>query len=361
MHILHIEANGGTNTAEYVKNIVSSTSKFTDQVSVVTSSENIYPNSKSLTFFQDYGSVSGGISKMKYYLKGMISLYFYLIRQEQKQIVHYHWPKFSPLDYLFVLLIKRRKNVSVVATVHNNLPHEIRFFDRYFFKNFYQLVDHFIFHSMQNKIDFESLFFQLEDNFHEIPHYSYEVQESDHKPDQTSILFFGSIRHYKGLDILLEALGKVRKELDFSLTVAGNPEIDMAPLKDLSIKNGIKTNWQLGWVDKEDIDRIFADHHIVVLPYRNIDNSGVVNLAMSYGKVVIASEIGGLKYLIKNEENGFLVPAEDVSALSSTIERLLEMDFDETIRIGKNAKNLMQTKYSLGAIAKKTFELYTSC
>lgn len=133
------------------------------------------------------------------------------------------------------------------------------------------------------------------------------------------LLFFGLIRPYKGLDVLLEALGKLQ-DTDVYLTVAGEPWGDPAAISDQIERARVpNVELHLEYVSDTDAANYFARADAVVAPYRSATGSGVAAVAFHYRKPVIASAVGGLKDAVTDGRTGWLVPPEDPEALSAVI------------------------------------------
>jgi glycosyltransferase involved in cell wall biosynthesis len=154
---------------------------------------------------------------------------------------------------------------------------------------------------------------------HPIPAYSdYPTAEGLlPKRGRLELLFFGYIRPYKGLDVLLDALEQLR-DPDVYLTIAGelwgkarrrlvqaavNPRIDA----------------HLGYVNDAEAAELFERADYVVLPYRSATGSAVAALALNYRKPMIASRIGGLPDVVIDGYTGILVPPSDATALANAI------------------------------------------
>ena len=139
------------------------------------------------------------------------------------------------------------------------------------------------------------------------------------------ILFFGAIKPYKGLDLLLDsALALAAQGKDFRVTVAGRPFLDLAPWRTRIEEAGLgeRFRFDLDYVPDERLDRYLRDADIVVFPYREIDGSGALALAASYGGAIVASAVGVFAEPPVRDHVA-LVPAEDVEALTATLRRLI--------------------------------------
>lgn len=133
-------------------------------------------------------------------------------------------------------------------------------------------------------------------------------------PDRRSLLFFGRIAPYKGLDVLLDAMPRVWESVpDARLTIAGRGELPRhRALEDRRIEV------RQGHVPDARVSDLFADATCVVLPYRQASQSGVGALALEHGRAIVATAVGALPELV-NDRVGRLVPPEDAGALANAL------------------------------------------
>jgi len=360
--VYHLEANGKTNTGEYVNKVLEATKLHSNpgiDIKVFTSNESFYSPQSVLPVFREYGSASNKFSKLYYYLTGFLKIFFHLRKDDNLSVLHLHWLKFSVVDFFILSLIQSFTDTKIIFTVHNVLPHENNGMDKFFYPLIYKKVDVFTFHS---KSSHDKLLNELNIkvvNFDLIPHYGYEVGGVPFQTVENSLLFFGTIRDYKGLDVLLAACIKLSKELKWNLNIYGKPEINLDALKAYVGRNNLsdRIQWNTGWIEEEKIDEIFLSHDIVVLPYKEIDNSGLLHLAMSYGKPIIASRLGSLMDLIHDGENGILFEAKNSNDLARCISKLLK-DKELKTKLGNNARKLMETDHSIERVGNLHYKLY---
>jgi glycosyltransferase involved in cell wall biosynthesis len=166
------------------------------------------------------------------------------------------------------------------------------------------------------------------------------------RPGQT-LLFFGLIRAYKGVDLLLRALPLVaRARPDVRLVLAGDPLDPVEPLQTLARDLGVgeRIDWRLGYLPDEEVEDVLADASVVVLPYRRrVDASGVLALAVGHGLPIVASDVGSLGETVEEFGAGEVVPPEDVEALAAACIRLLGDDGrrDEAVRGAARARGAL--------------------
>jgi glycosyltransferase involved in cell wall biosynthesis len=145
-------------------------------------------------------------------------------------------------------------------------------------------------------------------------------------PTGTTLLFFGLIREYKGLDVLLRALPEVARQVpEARLVVAGDPVDPVEPLRALAAELGVadRVEWRLRFVPRDEIDALMATATVTVLPYRQIDASGVLADALGHGRPAVVSDLGQVGETVRRFGAGATVPPEDPAALAAACARLL--------------------------------------
>jgi glycosyltransferase involved in cell wall biosynthesis len=133
-------------------------------------------------------------------------------------------------------------------------------------------------------------------------------------PEGRTLLFFGLIRDYKGLDVLLQALPEIK---NVRLVVAGDP-VDPVPHA-----NG-DVDWRLRFIPENEVRQLMANAAAVVLPYRRLDSSGVLATAIGYRRPVVVTDVGSLGEIVREYGAGEVVPVDDAEALAKACTRLLQ-------------------------------------
>ena len=161
------------------------------------------------------------------------------------------------------------------------------------------------------------------DNLVRIQHPVFESGIEAEPPSGKTILFFGLIREYKGLDVLLRALAGLP---DARLVVAGDPLDPVEPLQRLAAGLGIadRVEWRLGFLPDEAIPPLMHEATLVALPYRKIDSSGVLATALGHGRPAVVTDVGGLPDAIREFGAGRVVPPGDPEAFAAALRELLE-------------------------------------
>lgn len=153
-----------------------------------------------------------------------------------------------------------------------------------------------------------------------VPH-GVDPQEPEPLPDRPAVLFFGRLGHYKGVDVLLDAMTEVWASLpEATLTIAGDGELEDHPAL-----GDERVTLRREYLPDEELPALFAAARCVVLPYRQASQSGVGSLAKRYGRPLVVSDVGGLPELVA-DGSGLTVAPEDPGALAGSLIRLLRDD-----------------------------------
>jgi glycosyltransferase involved in cell wall biosynthesis len=142
-------------------------------------------------------------------------------------------------------------------------------------------------------------------------------------PSGRTLLFFGLIRDYKGLDVLISALAQMP---DVRLVVAGDPVDSVAPARELAHSLGVddRIEWRLDFIEDDEVKELMERAAAVVLPYRRLDSSGVLATAIGYRRPVVVSDVGSLGEIVSEFKAGEVVRPEHAEALAAACLRLLE-------------------------------------
>ncbi|MGI4020888.1 MAG: glycosyltransferase family 4 protein [Janthinobacterium lividum] len=166
-----------------------------------------------------------------------------------------------------------------------------------------------------------------------------------------SFLFFGNIESYKGLDILLLAVKQLSEKYDnFRLVVAGRCadwDIIYKPL----IDNNEKIIALIRFIKNDEIPLIFSEAHYLILPYKDVTQSGPLMIAYNYAVPVIASNLDGFKEFVKEGESGFLFESNNINALEQVLEHAILRDEVEYKSLQKKLLLYTQQNFSVETIA----------
>lgn len=260
-------------------------------------------------------------------------------------IVRFWIPFMAPSLGTICRLI-RKKGIPVVAIVDNIIPHEKKFFDRVLAKYFVESVDYFITMSkavlndlknFDNKKPKKLTVHPLYDNFGDSISKKQALEKLQLDNAFHYILFFGFIREYKGLDILIEALSdKKLYKFPLKLLVVGEFYSDPKAYHDLVEKYQLqeKIIFFSDFVPNSEVVNYFCASSIVVQPYKDATQSGITQVAYHFNKPMITTNVGGLSEMIKDNVVGFVVEpksSEVADAIFTYFNQNLEKTFSENV------------------------------
>ncbi|MDR8408481.1 glycosyltransferase family 4 protein [Nonomuraea sp. 3-1Str] len=234
--------------------------------------------------------------------------------------------------YLGILYGLRRR-ARVVALCHNVLPHEPKPYDRPLMRALLRRVDGVLAHSGQ-QADLARTLAATPVRVAGLPPHLPSTRAEPSSGVHRRLLFFGLVRPYKGLDLLLRALPE-----GVALTVAGEFWGGLDETRALIDELGVADRVELrpGYVAAEDVPGLFARADALVLPYRSATASQNVWLGHEHGVPVIATRVGALADHVTDGVDGLLVEPGDVAALRAAIERFYASGEPERLRSGVKA------------------------
>ncbi len=359
--IYHVEIAGKGGITQYTYNLVTHLKKLRPESPVAILGAKDYELEKLARNFQLIRLFN------RFKTNPLALLHFFTTRIKREDIVHFQLSSFPPFVLFMMLLLKSFRKPTIVVTVHNVISHETSFADKHILLTIYRLADQLIVHAHENKKELIEQFGIRKDKITVIPHGNYLfAQEIGGTPkisgakDRFELLFFGFIRAYKGLDVLLKSLSiATEKNKHLLLHIVGKPHESFDKYAQLieSLHLQDFVDLQLEYVPIEEVQHYFQRSDAVVLPYKRISQSGVIFMAYAFGKPVIATKIGGIPEVVEDGKSGLLVPAEDEQALAQAILKLAG-NKEMAEKMGAYALKLSQNKYSWQAIARKTYQLY---
>lgn len=246
-------------------------------------------------------------------------------------IIGYWMPYMAPS--LGFVAKKMAKYCKVVSIVHNAIPHERGKLDKYLTNYFFKHNNQIIALSEAVKTDIEKQYPKL--NVNVLPHPVYEHFGDKVEPKEalnqlqleshyTYVLFFGLIRDYKGLDVLLLAL----KELDndVHLIIAGEVYGSFEKYQDLINTHQLedRVHLYLRYIPDEEVKYYFSASNAVVLPYKSGTQSGIIAIAKHFSTPIVTTDVGGFSEFIKGNEGKIVAPNDDV-ALAEGIKSILQL------------------------------------
>jgi glycosyltransferase involved in cell wall biosynthesis len=244
-------------------------------------------------------------------------------------IVRYWLPFMGPCLGTILRRVKKNKHTHILCIADNVIPHEKRPGDMAFTKYFIKPVDTFVTMSEKVKKDLGDLTKKpatflshpLYDNFGMPVPKAEACKELKLDPNERYILFFGFIRKYKGLDILLEAMNdeQIRKS-GITLVVAGEFYEDRKPYDEIIERHKLD-NVKLftDFIPDSKVRYYFSTADLVVQPYRNATQSGITQVAYHFEKPMIVTNVGGLPELVPDGKTGYVAEPSPESIASAIL------------------------------------------
>ena len=230
------------------------------------------------------------------------------------------WVAYWTPMYLFLHYSLKRKGIRIVFLCINIYEHEDSRLKKLLTRITLSRIDSIIVHSEQERNTALEINPQARVVKHLLPLFRYDADTTRGDNSALRLLFFGFVRSYKGLDVLLEALA-ILKDRDVTLRIAGEFWGDKKEYLDLVERLGISDRVEVidRYVSEQDMSRFFNEADLVVLPYRKSLTSGVIATAYGYGKPVLATDVGGFREVVHDGCTGKLVAAGSPEALADGI------------------------------------------
>ncbi|WP_118951338.1 glycosyltransferase [Taibaiella helva] len=168
-------------------------------------------------------------------------------------------------------------------------------------------------------------------------------KEFGFEAEDTVLLFFGLVRKYKGLDLLLEAFADLLKRNGrLKLLVVGEFYEDDKPYFDLvqQLNIGEQVHMENRYVPNEEVDRYFTASDCVVLPYRSATQSGILSMAYGFRKPVVVAPVGGLGALVREGKTGYVAAGTGQADIGQSIQQYL--DHKDTIPFARNIEDYLR-------------------
>ncbi len=273
-----------------------------------------------------------------------------VIKKEKPDLVIFSWwhPYFAPC---YQAISRKLKGIRICFLCHNALPHERFPMDALLTKGTLKRADLLIVHSEGDRKDLNELLPGIPVYKQVHPTYNaFKMKDMGRdearkltgmNADKRMILFFGFVRKYKGLDILIEAMG--RSTSGAELYVVGDfgkdKEEYIRRIEELGLKERVKI--KDGYVPDEEVEKYFAAADLCVCPYRSATQSGIVQIAFGFGLPVIVTSVGGLPEVVSDGKTGYVVKPEDADELAAAIDRFFNEEkggeFRENV-LGENER-----------------------
>jgi len=265
-------------------------------------------------------------------------------------IIRYWLPFLAPCLGTIAGLIRKNKRSVIICLADNIIPHEHRPGDRLLTNYFMQRIDGLIAMSQSVLKDGNSFRKNLPHGFCPHPIFdnygeklSFEVAKQKLNLDINTryLLFFGFIRDYKGLDLLINAFADERlRKFPVKLLVAGEYYSSSEPylklIKDNCLENLIEL--RTDFIPDDEVNLYFSAADMVVQPYKSATQSGVTQIGYHFNKPMLVTNVGGLSEIIPDGKIGYVVEP-DSSAITNAL-----VDFYENDRISEFEVNIVEEK-----------------
>jgi len=323
------------------------------------------------------------------YSKAANTLRFYFLQiwfliSKKSRVVHFQWlDRFIYIDRIILPLVARLSGHRVVLTVHNinagKRDNRDSFGNRISLKILYRLANRLIVHTAKSKEELMAEFPVKESKIAVIKHgmnnrvtiSGLDAREARKRlqigENEKVVLFFGNVDYYKGLDILLDSFSKLPDGFlsETRLLIAGNsksPEYSAIigdKINAQRIKNRVTASF--GYIRDEDVEMYFMAADCIVLPYRNIYQSGVIFMAYTFGLPIIVADIGNFRNDVVEGKTGFLINMEEPGQVSKTLMKYFESEMYRNLpETREDIKKWAWQNYSWDAIGAETRKVYES-
>lgn len=283
-----------------------------------------------------------------------------LLRKFSPDVIHAQ----ETTDWRIFFLSKMFSKKRLVLTIHDVTSHPgehkgfLGAISRMFRQSAGKIIVHGEYLRQQLKLNHPDLVASV----HVVPHgvlsiYKQWDNESVMEEEKT-ILFFGRLAKYKGLDILLEAHRLLLKNMPKAkLIIAGKGEL--LPIDTIEDDQRQSLEIHHRFIPNKEVSRFFRRAMVVVLPYTEASQSGVVPIAYSFGKPVVVTAVGSIPEVVKDGISGFVVPPNDSVSLAEALFNILRDD-ESRQTMAMNAQGIAKTELSWITIAKRTINVYES-
>lgn len=265
-------------------------------------------------------------------------------------IIRYWLPFMAPCFGTIAGLIQKNKHTIIICLADNVVPHEHRPGDRLLTNYFIQRIDGLIAMSrseltaasrFRSDLPLEYCPHPIFDNYGE--KLSFEVAKLKLKLDVDTkyLLFFGFIRDYKGLDLLIDAFADERmRKFPVKLLVAGEYYSSPEPYLELIKKNNLEGLIELrtDFIPDDEVNLYFSATDMVVQPYKSATQSGVTQIGYHFNKPMLVTNVGGLSEIIPDGKIGYVVEPDAVSIADAMV------DFFVNNRIAEFEANIVEEK-----------------
>jgi len=283
-----------------------------------------------------------------------------IINKIKPDVIHLTMP--HPITLLFVYLSKLHQEYPILFTIHDPKPHVGMYLSEFAADLLNKVLikpNKIIVHAAKHKDILIKRGF-LAEKIVIIPHGGYSfftnyIKKNSVETEKDTILFFGHIRKYKGLEYLIKAVPLISEEIpDLKIIIAGDGDFSRY-LKLITDKSRFEIHNK--FISNGMVSELFQRADLLVLPYIEATQSGPLHISCAFKKPVVATTVGAIPEVVEDGKTGLLVPPKNPEALADAIIKLLK---DDNLRkeMGENAYRKMKEELSWDKIAEKTIKVY---
>jgi len=269
----------------------------------------------------------------------------YILSNSYDLIIIQFWQPFFAIQLsAIVRKIKHQdSHVKVIILCHNISPHEGSPLDKTLTRFLFKTADGFVIQSKAGTDDLLRIIPHAKYAYN--PHPIYDIFGTPQKkstarktlnldPHEPIILYFGYVREYKGLEYLIEAFPTIYQQTGGQLLIVGEFYKNKKKYLQLIAANGIQDKVVVldKYIPNELVNIYFSAADILVLPYVSATQSGITQIALSYGLPCVVTNVGGLPEVIKPNKTGFVVPPRDPDAIAQAVIHYLTQSNRAAIR-----------------------------
>ena len=247
----------------------------------------------------------------------------FIICKNYDLVIFRFWnPFFSPALGVIAKIIKKKScTTKLISLCDNIMPHEKIPLSNYFIKFLFNKLDGHIVQSSQTEKELKHIvnYPIYKKSFHPIYNtFKEKINKKEARAklkieSENVILYFGIIRDYKGLDVLIKSLELLKHKNNYNLIIAGECYGNITKYQTLISSLGLKNSitWFNRYIPDDQVNIYFSASDVVVLPYKSASQSGIAQIAYNYDIPIIVSDLEGLSEIVENGKSGFIFQSEN--------------------------------------------------
>lgn len=376
VRVLHVSPEGHTGLAYVDHALCTALTDIGYEVTLLTCREcplwHIPRTYHAVPFFR--GESSSKLSLALQYVWSLIRFQVY-VRRLKPDVIQWEVFRIPFIDILFVRLLQLA-NWPVCLVVHDASPLDLDRLRRLMYPQLLRAVNHLVTFAEVSRQELVKRFGIPSCRVTTIPHGHYcdfnqvnsPKRTAEHRkalrlqPDDQVILFFGNLRPSKGLDVLLQAMPKVRRDLPrVKLFIVGKPHRDgslnqyLATIDELELSEAVTV--EARFIPDNEVGLWFELADVVVLPYLKVYSSGVIKLAYSYGVPVVASRLSGTEEVLEEGKTGYFATPGSPDDLADKLVRILS-DNEKRKAMGVAAEEWARAEFDWSKTVRRLDSVY---